>query len=80
MLLSKNGLLSSGDHSVTGRGSEAYKQWSELGVGVWCAFMSACAYVCICAHVCVPAYTCVPSSSPEQLKTPGMWGKSLSET
>lgn len=46
--------LSSLDHSVTRRGSEAYKQCNEGGVE--CGVHSL---VCVCAHVCVHVCVCL---------------------
>ena len=67
MLQSKNLWLSSRDHSVTGRGSEAYKQWNELGMEC-----GACSCVCVCVfvHMCV----CLPAL-PNNSKPQGFVGQ-----
>lgn len=61
--------LSSLDHSVSRRGSEAYKQCNEGGVECG-AHSWVCVCTCVCARVCVPAHTCVQPHLPSQPPTP----------
>lgn len=49
----KNVLLTSRDRSVTGRGSEAYKQWNGLGVVCIYECMCICVYLCTCMCACI---------------------------
>lgn len=68
MLQSKNVLLSSRGRSVTGRGSEAYKQWNESGVergaSLWVRVrVSVHMYVRLHTRVCPQSLLC--NSKPQ---------------